>query len=81
LKTLIKQVTEPITAEDLKEIGQYINILVNDKLKQRKTKPKKVTGGKKTLNISKATEADNEEGEAAYDEDDFMWAPVTSNEN
>ena len=76
MKSLLKQATEPMTVEDLKEVNQFLTILVNDKLKARKGKPKKTTGVKKTLNTGGKALASDLAADDVYDDyddyDDFM---------
>jgi len=73
IKELAKQLTDPLTTDDLNEILTGLNVILNDKLKASKVVSKgKAKKAKKKLNVTKGSEANLEEEENDYDEYDEM---------
>jgi len=68
LKTFIKKASAGLKIEDLKELSTAITVLANEKLQAEKTKKKKKTTSKKSINVKEDNDYDNIDDEYS----DFM---------
>jgi len=68
LKTFIKKASTSLKTEDLKELSSAITVLANEKIQAEKTKKKKKSTSKKSINVKEDNDYDNFEDEYG----DFM---------
>jgi len=68
LKIFIKKASAGLKIEDLKELSTAITVLANEKLQAEKTKKKKKTTSKKSINVKEDNDYDNIDDEYS----DFM---------